>query len=109
MGLPSYKDIVELVKTGATIEAQERIMELRQAALDLQEENMRLRNRVSELEKQVKTLERAEGEPCPRCHKRAWAVTKSQPDPKFGIVGGVRRTYKCAECGFTEEKLVTPK
>jgi hypothetical protein len=39
MNLPSYKDIIELVKTGATIDAQERIMALRQAALELQEEN----------------------------------------------------------------------
>jgi hypothetical protein len=109
MPLPGYKDIIELVKTGATIEAQEKIMELRQAALDGQEENIRLRNRVSELEARVRELERAEGEPCPRCGKRTWVVASSQPDPLFGQVGGVRRTYKCSECQFTETTLVTPK
>ncbi len=38
MALPRYKEIVELVKKGATLEAQEKIIELREAALELQEE-----------------------------------------------------------------------
>lgn len=109
MALPSYKDIIELVKTGATIEAQEKIMELRQAALEVQEENIRLRNRVSELESRVKELEGDGGEPCPRCRKRTWVVEKSQPDPMFGSLGGIRRTYKCGACGFSESTVVTPK
>jgi hypothetical protein len=41
--IPSYRDIIDLVKAGATIEAQEKIMELRLAALALQEENIALR------------------------------------------------------------------
>ncbi|MDD5723735.1 MAG: hypothetical protein PHY29_08370 [Syntrophales bacterium] len=57
MALSSYKDIFELLKTGATIEAQEKIMELRQAALSIQEDNIHLRNRVLELEARVKELE----------------------------------------------------
>lgn len=41
MGLsPNYKDIIELIKKGSTIEAQEKIMELREGALALQEENI---------------------------------------------------------------------
>ena len=109
MALPGYKGIIELVKTGATIEAQERIMELRQTALELQEENIRLRNRVSEVEARIKQLEAVEGAPCPRCHKRTWAVVSSQPDRTFGVLGGMRRTYECTECGFTESTVVTPK
>jgi hypothetical protein len=54
MALPTYKDIVELIKKGATVEAQERIMELREAALELQEENFALREKVRELEDQLR-------------------------------------------------------
>ena len=54
MALPKYKEIVDLIKKGATIEAQEQIMALREAALDLQEENVELRERVKELEKSVR-------------------------------------------------------
>lgn len=48
--LPNYKDIVELLKKGSTIEAQEKIMELREGALSLQEENIKLREKIKELE-----------------------------------------------------------
>jgi len=109
MGLPKYKDIIELIKTGATIEAQEKIMELRQSALDLQEENIELRNRILELEAKLRELECFNGEPCPRCRKPTWIVEKSEPDPMFGDVGGVRRTYTCTNCGLTESTIVTPK
>lgn len=109
MGLPTYKEIIELVKAGATIEAQEKIMALRQSALDLKEENMRLRGRVSELEAEVRELQGADGEICPRCRKKSWVLESSVPDPTFGKLGDVRRTYKCRECGFTEAKLVTPE
>ena len=52
--LPSFKvqDIVDLFKKGATIEAQEKIMEIREAALELQEENLELKERIRELEQQ---------------------------------------------------------
>jgi heterodisulfide reductase subunit C len=46
----SAKDLMELIKTGATIEAQEQIIALRQAALSLQEENIALRQRIKDLE-----------------------------------------------------------
>ena len=50
MGLPAYKDIVDLLKKGATVEAQEKVMELREAALELQEENIELNKKVKELQ-----------------------------------------------------------
>src|SRR5690349_13690215 len=53
MPIPSYKEIVDLVKTGLTIEAQEKIMELRVAALEIQEENLKLRSKVSQLEAEL--------------------------------------------------------
>ncbi len=52
--LPNYKDIMDLVKKGATVEAQEKIMELREAALEFQEENIRLRERVKKIEGELK-------------------------------------------------------
>lgn len=109
MALPSYKDIVDLLKKGATIEAQEKIMELRESALELQEENINLKHQVLELQGKVRKLEALEGEPCPKCRKPAWAVESSMPDSEFGDLGGIRRVYKCSECGFTESQLITPK
>jgi hypothetical protein len=49
--LPRYKDIADLVKKGATVEAQEKIMELREAALELQEENLELKEQLNAIEK----------------------------------------------------------
>jgi hypothetical protein len=62
----------------------------------------------SNLKAKIKSLESAEGEPCPKCKRRAWAVAHSKRHPVFGDVGCLLRTYKCAECGFTEDKLIQP-
>tara|TARA_B100000959_G_C14985825_1_gene625530 strand:- start:2064 stop:2453 length:390 start_codon:yes stop_codon:yes gene_type:complete len=43
--IPKYKDIIDLVKKGSTIEAQEKIMQLREAAMELKEENVSLRKK----------------------------------------------------------------
>jgi hypothetical protein len=48
--IPDYKDIADLLKKGLTLEAQEKIMELRVGALELQEENLKLKERVGQLE-----------------------------------------------------------
>jgi|SRR5687767_6184856 hypothetical protein len=109
MAVPSLKEIFALLKTGAIIEAQEKIMELRTSALELQEENLALRTKVLGLEHKVKTLESVAGEPCPKCRKLAWVVESSTPDSQFGRLGGIRRIYKCTVCGFTESHLLTPK
>lgn len=83
------------------------------ADLSLQLADMKLKmadvmdqNRV--LAERVRELEQAEGEPCPKCRKRTWELHGSRADPIFGVAGGVRRTYKCLSCGYTEEKLITP-
>jgi hypothetical protein len=47
------KDIYELVKGCATPELQVKLMEFREEALALQEENLRLRARIRELEEQA--------------------------------------------------------
>lgn len=66
---------------------------------------------VARLEDRVVTLERvlAEDAPadrCPKCRKLTYELQESVPDPTFGRLGGNRRTYRCASCGFTEKKLV---
>jgi len=109
MAIPNYKDIFELVKAGATIEAQEKIMELRQSAMDAQEENIGLRRRILELEENIRRFESLDDEQCPRCRKRTWIVESSNKDRKFGHMGGIRREYRCTECDLTESVLVTPK
>jgi len=55
--LPRYKDIVELLKKGSTLEAQEQIMSLREGALELQEENQELKSKMSELEVKLKATD----------------------------------------------------
>ena len=109
MGLPSYKDIVDLLKKGATIEAQEKLMELRKYALELQEENINLKNQILEIKKKFRKLESFKGGPCPKCQKTTWIVESSMPDDEFGDRGGVRREYKCQGCNFTEFVLIPPK
>jgi len=49
ISLPSAKDIFDLIKKGATLEAQEKIMELREICIKLQEENHNFRRRITEL------------------------------------------------------------
>jgi hypothetical protein len=60
--LPKYKDIVELLKKGSTIEAQEQIMNLREGALELQEENHELKQKIKELENIIQFSENWENE-----------------------------------------------
>ena len=79
--LPTYKDITELFKKGLTLEAQEKIMELREGALALQEENLNLKMKVSDLEAELNKKKRlrhsrliyyADGDVipfCPRCYE----------------------------------------
>jgi hypothetical protein len=54
VALPTYKDIVDLIKKGATVEAQEQIMALREGALAVQEENLLLREKVKDLEEDLR-------------------------------------------------------
>jgi uncharacterized protein with PIN domain len=107
MPLPSVQDIVKLLKGTITIEAQEKIMELRQGVMDLQEENLELRAKVQVLEARVQELLRPSLPRCPKCGMAAFALTKSEPDPLMGDLGAFRRLYKCNECGFSENRMET--
>jgi hypothetical protein len=105
MPYPSASEIFKLIKTGATIEAQEKIMELRQSLMDLQEENLDLRAKVQSLETRVRELDGAALPRCPRCGKPAWSLKESHRNPHMGVVGGFRRKYVCDQCSFTEDRL----
>lgn len=107
MSLPKYKDIMELLKKGATFKAQEKIMELRESAFDLQEQNLELKEEVRSLKKELDDIKQLRGEPCPSCKKAGWHIQSSKKDPIFGDLGGSRRVYACKFCDFTEEKIVT--
>jgi rubrerythrin len=75
--------------------------ELKLKFAGVMEENLKLKERI-------RVLESVEGDPCPRCRKRTYQLESSKPDSLFGDLGGTRRTYKCVECGFTEQNLITP-
>lgn len=51
--LPTYKDIVDLIQKGQTLEAQKKIMELSEANLSLREENQRLTSENQKLQEQL--------------------------------------------------------
>ena len=89
--LPSYKDIVDLIKKGSTIEAHEKIMELREAAIQLQEENLELRQRLKALEEQIAL--------------RAKVVWEK---PYYWIIdeGGKRDGPYCQSCYDKDSKLM---
>jgi hypothetical protein len=90
MALPTYKDIVDLLKKGATVEAQERIMELREAVLELQEENVALKQKNRELEEALKL----KGE----LHFDGTVYWRKENNNHVGPF--------CPECLDVEEKLV---
>ena len=50
MAIPNYQDILDSLRNGLSLEAREKIMELREAALRLQEENLSLREKLKHFE-----------------------------------------------------------
>ena len=79
-------------------------------SLELADAKMKIASLIDEntdLKTKLSALENAEGELCPRCHKRGWHLEESKPDKIFGNLGGMRRLYKCSFCGFSEEQLET--
>jgi hypothetical protein len=108
--LPSAKDIFELIKKGATLEAQEKIMELREMCITLQEENHNLRRRITELENilsiskrlmweapyyWVKSGEAKEGPFCQVCYDKEKRLIRLQNHGK-----GAWSCYSCKNSYF---------
>jgi hypothetical protein len=102
--------VSKLKKIGQNIRDAEFKNVLADLSLQLADAKMKLAAIIEEntqLKEKVRALENAEGEPCPKCHKRGWHIEDSKPDAHFGVLGGTRRTYKCSFCGFSEERLIT--
>lgn len=76
------------------------LAEVKSKAASLLEENTKLKQQLND-------LDTSPADPCPKCRKRTYVVTKSVPDKQFGELGGLRRTYACSSCGFTEERIET--
>ena len=90
MALPTYKEIVDLIRKVATFEAQEQIMALREAAIELQEENFTLREKVKTLEDQQRIKDQAQFD-----------------GSVYWLVKGPNRTGPfCQRCFDVDQKLV---
>jgi len=61
--LPRFREIVDLVKQGATLEAQQRILELEEAHLTLREENLRLREELAAIKQKLEIASTVVWEP----------------------------------------------
>jgi putative ubiquitin-RnfH superfamily antitoxin RatB of RatAB toxin-antitoxin module len=112
--LPDYKTIVDLIKKGATLEAQELIIQLREAAVGLREENLALKEKLKELESALevsgelewdgkaywrRTAEPAakEGPFCQACydqHRKLIRIVRTKVRSSRGIMDG----YVCNVC-----------
>lgn len=105
MGAPSFQDVIKLIKAGATLEAQEKIVELRESMMNLQEDNLALRAEVQDLKEQLAELSQTSLPNCPRCGKPAFSLKQSEEDAFMGAAGMFRRLYECTECGLSENRL----
>lgn len=94
--------ITKLAKAGMTLELQEKIVELREQVVVLKEENVRLKEEHQQLRQEMECF--TKGDLCPKCRKPAWKLESSRPHPQFGELGTLERTYKCAECGYSENR-----
>ena len=106
MEIPNIKEILELVKRGATLEAQQKIVELKESMISLQEENLKLREVNLSLKQRLDVWEK--GDRCPKCRIGSWDLIESKPHPIFGEMGTLERRYQCSECGFTENQRFNP-
>ena len=120
MALPSYSDIVELIKKGATLEAQEKVMQLREAALKLQEENISLKEQISKLEEHLTTKSKLtydghvywllengnrEGPYCQRCYDTSRLIIRLQrrgiddiDQDSMRVIKNAHYYYHCLNC-----------
>ena len=68
-------------------------------------------DKVDELERQIKELrgDKTAGQPreaCPKCGEVRIIMTGSTPNPMFGPLGILARTYRCTACGLEETRQV---
>jgi hypothetical protein len=108
MPIPNYKDIIDLLKKGLTVEAQEKIMELRGAALELEEENVSLKRENTDLKAKLELRGKVnhkppffnlEGEDKPLCPK-CWQ-SESKPVYLIRSPFGRRTNFSCPVCKYS--------
>ncbi len=106
MPLPRYKDIVDLIKQGNTADAQKQILALREAALEIQEENVELKEKVRRFEEELKgrlVFEKGvyylkedgskEGPYCQRCYDKDTKLVRLQDDGDHWFCYGCSHGY----------------
>jgi hypothetical protein len=110
--LDTAKDVYDLAKKGMTIELQEKLMELWEQALTLQEDNLKLRSRITELDEKARLKEsmhfRApfyfrDGDSvpfCPVCWERDGKPIHMRA---YTGDGDDRRYHTCGVCNLTEQ------
>jgi hypothetical protein len=96
----------EQAKTSKDTNLKETISSFYDSFLDLKAMLLRLVDENATLT--AKLRDEGQADPCPKCRKRGWHLEKSSPDTLFGQLGGIRRLYKCSECGFSESILYHP-
>lgn len=107
--LPRYKDIVELLKKGSTIEAQEQIMALREGALELQEENQELKRRIHELELRLQAIDDWKHEAERYCLAKPWGGAAQVYALRGELANGEEAHYLCPNCFHSKKKsILTP-
>jgi len=105
--IDTAKTIAELARKGMSVELQEKIIELREEVMALKEENIQLRDENLQLKQRLDSC--TKGDICPKCRKPTWQLEESKPHPIMKDVGVILRTYKCSDCGFTEDYNISPK
>ncbi|MHC4395312.1 MAG: hypothetical protein ACYS1A_06615 [Planctomycetota bacterium] len=105
--LPNYKDIIELVKKGSTVEAQEQIMCFREEIVSLRNDNLQLRQKNSDLKSKLDLRSKVKWEDpyywlesegkrdgpfCQRCYDKDTALIRLQE------VKTTKGLWECFEC-----------
>ncbi|KJS08222.1 MAG: hypothetical protein VR73_06185 [Gammaproteobacteria bacterium BRH_c0] len=116
--IPGHSDIMDLVKKGATLEVQEKILELREAALRAQEENLELKTKLAHLEEMLLLKNKAiwkkpsywldndgvmDGPFCQKCYDSLQKLIRLQD--------GKNDCWNCRECKshYTGPNYVEPR
>ena len=88
--MDTAKDIYELVKKGATLDLQEKLIRFREEALSMQEENVNLKIRVQDLERELAYEKQVVYE-----NPYYWRIEADKKDGPF-----------CQKCYDVDKKLV---
>lgn len=112
--IPGHSEIMDLVKKGATLEVQEKILELREATLRAQEENLELKAKVALLEEKLQLRNNVvwkkpsywvdkDGPFCQKCYDSEQKLIRLQD--------GTNDCWSCLECKsyYTGQNYVEPR